>query len=141
MTKLILASHGKLSEGMAYSAQMIAGESENLSWYGLMPGGSVDEDIIGKIRAQVEAEPENTFLVLSDLDSGSVCNASYTLQSEPNVLLATGMNLSLVVDLLSNLDEEYDAERFVEAVAESRGYTRVLERLDAQAPDSVEDFF
>ena len=48
MRKVILISHGKLSEGMAYSAQMVAGEKNNLSYYGLMPGELV-EDMMAEI--------------------------------------------------------------------------------------------
>ena len=36
--KIILVSHGKLSKGMAHSVQMISGENEALSYYGMMPG-------------------------------------------------------------------------------------------------------
>jgi mannose/fructose-specific phosphotransferase system component IIA len=53
MAKMILISHGKLSEGMAYSAQMIAGQNPDLSYYGLMPGGEVNKDVIEPVLAQV----------------------------------------------------------------------------------------
>ena len=139
MSKLILISHGKLSEGMAFSAQMIAGETENLSFYGLMPGGSIENDVIGKVREAVQAEPDTQFLVLSDLYSGSVYNASFELQAEPNVLLGTGMNLSLVVNLLLDLDDGFTAESFEAAITESRQYTMVLPKLDTGSKD--EDFF
>lgn len=35
--KVILVSHGKLSEAMMHSVQMIIGKNEALSCYGIMP--------------------------------------------------------------------------------------------------------
>ena len=35
--KIILVSHGKLSEGMLHSVQMIIGKNEDLSCMGMMP--------------------------------------------------------------------------------------------------------
>lgn len=140
MTKLILISHGKLSEGMAFSAQMIAGQTPNLSWYGLMPGGDVERDVIEPVRNALHAEPETQFLIVSDLYCGSVYNGSFSLQGEPNALIGTGMNLSLVVNLLMDLEEGFTAESFAEAIENSREYTMVLPQLEV-SDDSAEGFF
>lgn len=140
MTKLILISHGKLSEGMAFSAQMIAGEASNLLWYGLMPGGDVEQDVIAPVRKALHAEPDTQFLILSDLYCGSVYNATFGLQQEPNALIGTGMNLSLVVNLLMDLEDGFTPESFSQAIADSREYTMVLPTLET-SDDSAEDFF
>ena len=114
---------------------MIAGENENLSYYGLMPGGDVEKDIIRPIRTRVQAEPDNQFLIVSDLFCGSVYNASFGLQNEPNVLIGTGMNLSLVTDLLINMEEGYTAESFAQAIEDSRQFTMVLPKLEGAQAD------
>ncbi|WP_302326590.1 PTS sugar transporter subunit IIA [Enterocloster lavalensis] len=139
MRNVILISHGKLSEGMAHSAQMVAGEKSSLSWYGLMPGELV-EDLIGKVRAQVEKDPDNQYLIISDVFGGSVCNGSVTLQDLPNVKLATGMNLLLVIQLLFS-DEEMTDEEFESAVQASIETVRVLPRITGCDADGAEDFF
>lgn len=141
MTKLILISHGKLSAGMAYSAQMIAGETPNICSYGLMPGGDVEIDVIGPVREALHTEPDTQLLIVSDLYCGSIYNGSFSLQKEPNALIATGMNLSLVVNLLMELDNGFTAESFEQAVAESREYTMVLPALQMEDDESTEDFF
>lgn len=141
MAKMILISHGKLSEGMAYSAQMIAGQNPDLSYYGLMPGGEVNKDVIEPVLAQVQAQPEEQFIIISDLYCGSVFNASYPLQKEKNVLIATGMNLSLVLTLLIGLSGGYTKESFAEAVNSSKEYTMVMPELAEDSTDDKEDFF
>lgn len=139
MRKIILISHGKLSEGMAYSAQMVAGEKENLSYYGLMPGGLV-EDMMAEVRRQIEADPDNQYLVISDVFGGSVCNGSVTLQDLPNVKLATGMNLLLVIQLLFSDEELSDCE-FEELVKSSIDTVKVIPKVTGGDGNDAEDFF
>lgn len=139
MRKVILISHGKLSEGMAYSAQMVAGEKDNLSYYGLMPGELV-EDMMAEIRTRIEADPDNQYLVVSDVFGGSVCNGSIALQNLPNVKLATGMNLLLVIQLLFSDSEMTDRE-FEELVASSVDTVKVIPKVTAVGGNDAEDFF
>ena len=139
MRKIILISHGKLSEGMAYSAQMVAGEKDNLSYYVLMPGELV-EDMIAEIRAEIETDPDNQYLVVSDVFGGSVCNGSITLQDLPNVKLATGMNLLLVIQLLFSDSELTDSE-FEELVTSSMDTVKVIHKVTAVGGNDAEDFF
>lgn len=139
MRKIILISHGKLSEGMAYSAQMVAGKKDNLFYYGLMPGELV-EDMMAKVRRQVEADPDNQYLIVSDVFGGSVCNGSVGLQDIPNIKLATGMNLLLVVQLLFS-DEEMTDEEFETLVMSSIDTIKVIPRVTGEAGNDMEDFF
>jgi fructoselysine and glucoselysine-specific PTS system IIA component len=97
--KIILISHGDLSKGMARSAQMIAGENANLSYYGLYPGQHPSE-IIMMIKNEAINYKENDFIVIADILGGSVCNAAMELLELKNVKLLSGMNLSLVIEVL-----------------------------------------
>ena len=138
MRNIVLISHGRLSEGMAYSAQMVAGEKANISYYGLMPGGLV-EDMIEKVKVTAEADPENQYLVISDVLGGSVCNGSIALQDLPNVKLATGMNLLMVIQLLFS-DEDMTDNEFAAAVNSSIDSIKVISKVEG-SKDSPDDFF
>ena len=137
MRNVILLSHGKLAEGMAYSAQMVAGEKKNLSCYGLLPGCLVD-DLIRTIKEKVTANPGQQYLIISDILGGSVCNGSVELQALPNVKLATGMNLLMVIQLLFS-DEEMSDEEFEAVVESSKDTVRVLPRI--MGDTGSDDFF
>lgn len=95
--KVILVSHGKLSEGMAHSVQMICGET--VPYYGMMPGehGCVIAD---QIRAEAIANPETQYIVIADLFGGSVCNECTCLTEYENIKIISGMNMGLVIELL-----------------------------------------
>jgi mannose/fructose-specific phosphotransferase system component IIA len=139
MRNVMLISHGKLSEGMAYSAQMIVGEKKNLFYYGLMPGGVVD-DMIKQIRLKVEADLNNQYLVLSDLFGGSVCTGSVELQDLDNVKLATGMNLLMIVQFLLS-DEDVTDEEFEMLVNSSIETVKVIPKVSGIVVDDANNFF
>lgn len=72
--KIIAVSHGRFSEGLVDSVQMLAGEQKDLVYYGLFPEETVD-DLREKLRAELEATPEDMeVLFLSDVFHGSPFN-------------------------------------------------------------------
>lgn len=97
--KVILISHGKLSEGMADSVEMIIGNVENLSYYGLQPG-EMPETIASSIESIIESDIDSQFVILADLLGGSVSNAVSRLSLNENVILINGMNMGLVIGIL-----------------------------------------
>lgn len=97
--KVILVSHGKLSEGMMNSVQMIVGQNEELSCYGLMQGKHYSE-IVTDIENKIKEKPETEFIIIGDLYGGSVCNGCTALTKYENVKLITGMNIGLVIGIL-----------------------------------------
>ncbi len=97
--RMILVSHGKLSEGMMHSVQMIVGERKDLSCYGMMPGEHY-QPIVDAVEMELISNPEIQYIVVADLLGGSVCNGMMTLIGHPNMKLIAGMNMGLVINLL-----------------------------------------
>ena len=118
MNKVILASHGKLSEGMYDSVKMIIGNVDHLSFYGLKEGQDNNE-IAQSIESFILERREDTYIIVCDLLGGSVSNAVSRLSVLDNVYVINGMNMGLVISLLlenGNLDEE----RINELIDESK---------------------
>ena len=140
--KVVLVSHGKLSAGMASAVEMVFGKNEDLSYLGLTPDGNVVE-LIGGLREQVAANPNDQYIVVADIFGGSVCNQSLQQLSEfDNVRLVSGMNMGLVVSILA-MPGELSDEMLAQMVAESRDGVKVVELIKADAPvnDGADDFF
>lgn len=97
--KIILVSHGKLSKGMAHSVQMICGENEDLSYYGMMPGEHYST-MVDAIRTQAQENTDTQYIVIADLFGGSVCNGCTELTTLENVKLISGMNMAIVLELI-----------------------------------------
>ena len=140
--KVVLVSHGRLSEGMASAVEMVFGKNEDLSYLGLSPDGNVVE-LIGDLREQVAANPNDQYIVVADIFGGSVCNQSLQQLSEfDNVKLVAGMNMGLVVSILA-MPGELSDEMLAQMVAESRDGVKVVELIKADVPvdSGADDFF
>ena len=111
--KIILVSHGKLSEGMLHSVRMIVGENADISCMGMMPGEHY-QPMVDEVERLLNEHPDTQYLVVADLLGGSVCNGMTALTKYPNMKLIPGMNMGLVINLLLSpgalSDEEIDAK-------------------------------
>lgn len=137
--KLILVSHGTLSEGMAYSAQMICGEDENLSFYGMMPGEHY-APIVEAVRKEAQEHPDTQYLVLADLFGGSVCNGCTELAQLPNLRLISGMNLALVIALMF-AEAPVSDETLEKYLREGQAGIREIKIDPEETNNDEEDFF
>ena len=117
MKRMILASHGMLAEGMANTAKMIIGDQVQFTTFSLLPGCHPDQ-IREQILDLVKKDPQDEFLVVSDLWGGSVNNSLLTLCTCSNVHLVAGMNLNLILQLA--LNEGCDEQQIRSAIREAR---------------------
>lgn len=138
MVKVILISHGDLSKGMAHSAQMIAGENINLSYYGLYQGHHPSE-IIDKIREQAENNKDDKYIVIADVFGGSVCNTAMELLELDNVKVISGMNLSLVIDIL--LGSDGSDEELKEKISNAQDGIKLFSNTLILNEDDEKEFF
>ena len=97
--KIILVSHGELSKGMLNSLQMIIGENEALSCYGMMPGEHYSV-VCNEVEKLAKENPNTQYIVVADLLGGSVCNGCIPLIQNENIKLVSGMNMGLIIELL-----------------------------------------
>ena len=140
-TKVVLVSHGKLSEGVADAVEMVFGKSEALSYLGLAPDGNVVE-LIGSLRERVASSPGDQFIVIADIFGGSVCNQSLEqLSAFDNVVLVSGLSMGLVLSILA-MPGELTQAQIDQAVEDAKAGTKVVELIKADAPvDNGEDDF
>lgn len=99
-TEYVLLSHGNLSSGMKHTVEMILGKTPNLHSIGMQAEEGVD--ILYKNLKELMGQHIGAkFILITDLFGGSVNNKLYEqFQSNSDVEIVTGMNLSLVLELL-----------------------------------------
>mgnify|MGYP000311406251 CR=1 FL=1 len=136
--KVILASHGKLSEGMMHSVQMIAGKNKDLSCMGMMPGEHY-QPMVDEVERQVKENPDTQYIIITDLFGGSVCNGMTMLAGYPNVRLLAGMNMGLVINVLLT-PGALDDQTLAEIIRESREALMQVQPVETAA-ENEEDFF
>ena len=108
MSRVIFASHGGLSKGMKDSVSMIVGDlAKDVETYSLLPGEN-PEDYYQELYKQANGSNEQ-ILVLCDIKGGSVHTALSKLAVLDNVVVFSGMNMGLALDIVlrhAHLSEE-----------------------------------
>ena len=123
MRHYVLASHAYLSKGLASALELIIGRQQNLKYY----CAYVDEAEAGQehfkdilLRDLEALPPEDEVIVMTDMFGGSVNNELMELIRRRNTHLVTGVNLALVIGLLTGDEEEPAGELISRMVAEAR---------------------
>ena len=108
--QVVLASHGRLAEGMKDTLGIILGELPDLTTL----CAYVDPDItLARQVKDVLARkvPGEEMLVVTDLFGGSVNNEFMAALAENDFTLVCGMNMPLLVEILSDANPDLAAVR------------------------------
>lgn len=101
---IILASHGKLAEGMKDTVEMIVGPQEKVFAYCAYDNGV--DSVKEFVRERIQGVKGEKVYILTDVLGGSVnTEMSELLLEFPDVQLITGMNLPMILTLLTAGDD------------------------------------
>lgn len=125
MNKLIIASHGSLSEGLLDSARFIMGNVEHVECIKAYVDPDVDYEKLIEEKVLEFDYSKGSLIVATDLAGGSV-NAEFSkhLYAFPFYLVA-GVNLVTVISLITVLGGEID-EALIMRIAEDAKDTVVF---------------
>ncbi|MDQ0496522.1 MULTISPECIES: PTS sugar transporter subunit IIA [Paenibacillus] len=103
MIGVIVGTHGKLSKEILRSTEMIFGHLDNVVGVTFEPGESVN-GLVEKYKAALETiDWTDGLIFLVDLFGGSPYNAaSRIVAGYEKMDIVTGVNLPMIVDLLTN---------------------------------------
>lgn len=131
MSRVIFASHGGLSKGMKDSVTMIVGDlTKNVETYSLLPGEN-PEDYYQELYKQAN-ESNEQILVLCDIKGGSVHTALSKLAVLDNVVVFSGMNMGLALDIVlrhAHLSEE-ELQEIIENAREGITMMKELNKVE-----------
>ncbi|NLJ19184.1 hypothetical protein [Globicatella sulfidifaciens] len=97
--KMILASHGKLAEGMKDTLEMIVGKNENIYAFAAYSDGR-ETKFLEDIQALINENQDEQIVIATDVLGGSVNNEMIQLLNRyPQVYLISGMNLPVIITL------------------------------------------
>lgn len=117
--KVILASHGRLALGMQDTLRIIIGETPNLTAYAAYLNGD-ETAYVDNIKKKIEKDPNEQFIVVTDVLGGSVnTNLIQLLRDHKNVQLIAGMNLPLVMELVTK-KQALDADAIQQIIDNAR---------------------
>lgn len=115
MRKYLIATHGTFAKGIRSSVELILGEQKNLDT--LCAYTTADFDLQKAIEERLEKlGNDDELIIMTDVLGGSVNNAFMNCLNNPNVHVITGVNLALVISLMSESDDTDVRTAITEAV-------------------------
>ncbi|MEA4812049.1 MAG: PTS sugar transporter subunit IIA [Anaerolineaceae bacterium] len=105
MIDVILVSHGSLANGLRDATEIIIGEQEHLKVLGLYPGDTLATFTEKLNRIIDTCEDPEQIMILADLRNGTPFNAALMVSLQKGCVCISGMNLPLLLGVLSSRDE------------------------------------
>ncbi len=118
MRRYVVATHGRMAEGIRSTAELIAGPQENF----ICINAYTDEcqNPMPEFQKILKEFPEDEIVIMTDLMSGSVNNNAVMLTRDQRVHVITGISLVLVIGMLLS-DPAADTKTVIEeALQEAR---------------------
>lgn len=110
--KFLMATHGNFAKGIKESIELVLGKFQNLNELSCYTNKEFDlEKEIEKIINGVNGEE---LIVVTDIYGGSVNNGFLQkLENHKNIHVVSGLNLSLMIELLSEQDSYTTARELI----------------------------
>lgn len=147
MLGIVIATHGKLSDGLKDAAEVIVGTTNNIATVNLNPGDDV-QALGSKIETAVKEVDQNEgVIVLTDLVSASPYNQSVLITNglEPelqaNVYVIGGVNLPMLLETINHQLLSTPVEEIAPAVLAQGTDSLDVWHISAMAEDDDEDDF
>ena len=100
---VFVCTHGRFGEELIKSAEMIAGETENVFSFSLLPG-MPPEDYRSMLEQQLEKLQGGKVLCLVDLFGGTPCTTCASLSKTYDMQIISGLNLAMYIEVTSQKD-------------------------------------
>ena len=104
MTKIIIVAHGNIAEHLLNAVKNLIGEIKNIWAINFRVHQSLDYLKISLDTAVAEKPEENVF-ILTDFLGGSPCNCACRLLPGKNVWVVSGVNLPMLLELITKRDK------------------------------------
>ena len=139
MISVIIGTHGRFSEEILKSAEMIFGVQENVGIVTFKPGEGLDNLLEKYDELISELDCTDGVLFMVDLFGGSPFNAaSIIAMKNDNMEIVTGVNLPMILETLGSRDFSSLSELLVIAENSGKEAIRVLNKnLKTETEDEI----
>lgn len=135
----ILASHGTFADGIANTTEIILGKHYQL--HTLCAYISDNEDVSLTVSTLMNRFSDiDELIIITDIFGGSINNEFIKYLTRPNTHLIAGLNLSLVIQLLTNNEEQNTIGLINSAIQTSRQAIQYCNQAVASCSIPDKDF-
>jgi len=132
MIGLVLVTHGRLAEEMVAALEHVVGPQPNIASVCIGPDDDMErrrQDILTSVE---KVDGGQGVVVLTDMFGGTPSNLAISIMDKANVEVIAGVNLPMLIKLISVRGKETLAEAVASAQEAGRKYINVASRLLAQ---------
>ena len=119
MATILVLTHGPLAQGLMGSARMILGDQAHAEVLSFEPGEG-PEDLAERLR-EVCSRADGGLLCLADIQGGTPARTAASLVTTQDIEVVCGVNLPMLLEVLSLADGMSLAELTSLAVSAGRG--------------------
>ncbi|HUX79873.1 MAG TPA: PTS sugar transporter subunit IIA [Alphaproteobacteria bacterium] len=101
MIGIVLVSHGHLAEEFAQALKHVVGSQDKLAIISLFPNDDIEAKRQEILKAVHSVEDGQGVVILTDMFGGTPSNLAHSLLEGRNVEIVAGMNLPLLIKLVS----------------------------------------
>lgn len=102
---IVLVAHGKIADAFLETARQILGGAEAVATVSVRTPAA-DERVLEEIeRARKEVDRGRGVLIVTDMFGGTPCNISLSLLGDRQVEVLTGLNLGMLLKILTSRDK------------------------------------
>ncbi len=110
MVGLLLVSHGRIAESFLEVSLEIVGPVKGVQVVSLAEPIDEEKVMEGIQKARKEIDQGDGILILTDMFGGTPANLCFSLLEDPMVQVLTGMNLPMILQILSSRKDASLAE-------------------------------
>lgn len=134
---LLLMSHGNFAKELLKSAELIVGKQENYETLGVHLDDQIDhlrEQMYEKVDS---LDTTQGLVVLTDISGGTPMNMAGLLLERSNVLVCSGTNLPMLIELLFNREKQIEEIKEILKSAYMEGLVlRTKNDLESEADEN-----
>lgn len=138
--KIIIATHGYLAKGVVSAIDMITGRTEKIEHFDLSEY-KTPWNIEKEVERITEASDECMYLILTDIKHGSVYNQLMRFCKKDNVIMISGFNLALVLELVMINDDILTKEKILSVIEAAKNNISLLDSEELKKMSNSNDFW
>ena len=132
MIGMVLVTHGRLAEELINALEHVVGPQVNISAVCIGPDDDMEQRRADILECVAKAEEGNGVILLTDMFGGTPSNLAISIMDKSNVEVIAGVNLPMLIKLVSVRQTESVDEAAQSAQEAGRKYINIASALLTQ---------
>ncbi len=136
MIGLVVVSHCRLADEFVAATEHVLGEQEQIISVCIDPDDDIEQRRDDIVKAVKQVDSGKGVVVLTDMFGGTPSNLAISIMEENKVEVVAGINLPMLIKLVSIRDKKPLAQAVLEAQEAGRKYINIASNLLSQGQET-----